>query len=135
MSNSEKLILVTGATGTQGGAVARHLLKKGFKVRAFTRDDTKPAALELKKLVAELFKGDLADKDSISKAVSGVYGVFSVQNFWEHGYDKEVLQGKNIADVAKNAGVKHFVYSSVASSDQKTGLLHCKSYNYRRYCK
>ena len=127
MSNSEKLILVTGATGAQGGAVARHLLKKGFKVRAFTRDDSKPAALELKGFGAELFKGELLNKDSISHALKGAYGVFSVQNFWEHGYDKEVQQGKNIAEVSKNAGIKHFVYSSVASSDQKTGLLHFDS--------
>ena len=114
MSNSNKLILVTGATGSQGGATARHLLKKGFKVRAFVRDDTKPSAIELKNHGAELFKGTLDDKNSIKGALNGVYGVFSVQNFWEHGYDKEVHQGKNTADAAKEAGIKHFVYSSVA---------------------
>jgi uncharacterized protein YbjT (DUF2867 family) len=127
MSNSEKLILVTGATGSQGGATAKHLLKKGFKVRAFVRDDTKPAAIDLKNLGAEIIKGDLGDKNSISSALKGVYGVFSVQNFWEHGYDKEVQQGKNVADASKEAGIKHFVYSSVASSDQNTGLLHFDS--------
>lgn len=127
MTNSEKLILVTGATGSQGGSTAKHLLKKGFKVRAFVRDSSKPAAIELKNLGAELFKGDLNDINSVSEAIKGVYGVFSVQNYWEHGYDTEVQQGKNIADASKNAGVKHFVYSSVASSDRKTGLLHFDS--------
>jgi uncharacterized protein YbjT (DUF2867 family) len=127
MNNSDKLILVTGATGAQGGAAARHLLKKGFKVRAFVRDDSKPAALELKKLGAEVFKGELDNKNSISEVVKGAYGVFSVQNFWEHGYEKEIQQGKNVADASKSADIKHLVYNSVASSDKKTGLVHFDS--------
>jgi uncharacterized protein YbjT (DUF2867 family) len=127
MENNEKTILVTGATGNQGGAAARHLLEAGFKVRALVRDENKPTAVELKNRGAEIVKGDLFDKDSLVKAMTGVYGVFSVQNFWEHGYDNEILQGKNTADAAKEAEVKHFVYSSVASSDEKTGLAHFDS--------
>jgi uncharacterized protein YbjT (DUF2867 family) len=127
MANTDKLIVVTGATGSQGGAVTRHLLSKGFKIRAFVRDGSKPAALELKKKGVEIFEGNLEDMNALDKAFKGAYGVFSVQNFWEHGYDKEVIQGKNAANAAKEAGVKHFVYSSVASSDQKTGLVHFDS--------
>ncbi len=127
MENKEKTILVTGATGQQGGASARHLLNSGFKVKALVRDENKPAAAELKNRGAEIVKGDLFDKDSLAIAMKGVYGVFSVQNFWEHGYDNEVAQGKNIAEAAKEAGVKHFVYSSVASSDENTGLVHFDS--------
>ena len=127
MANSDKLIVVIGATGSQGGAVTRHLLNKGFKIRAFVRDGSKPAAAELKNKGVEIFEGNLEDMNALSKAYKGAYGVFSVQNFWEHGYDKEVIQGKNAAKAAKDAGVKHFVYSSVASSDQKTGLVHFDS--------
>lgn len=127
MENKEKTILVTGATGQQGGASARHLLNSGFKVKALVRDENKPAAAELKSRGAEIVKGDLFDKDSLVKAMNGVYGVFSVQNFWEHGYENEVTQGKNTADAAKEAGVKHLVYSSVASSDENTGLVHFDS--------
>jgi uncharacterized protein YbjT (DUF2867 family) len=127
MENNEKTILVTGATGHQGGAAARHLIESGFKIRALMRDENKPAALELKNRGAEIVKGDLFNKDSLVKAMKGVYGVYSVQNFWEHGYDNEVTQGKNTAEAAKEAGVKHFVYASVASSDENTGLAHFDS--------
>lgn len=127
MANSDKLIVVIGATGSQGGAVTRHLLKKGFKIRAFVRDGSKPAAAELKNKGVEIYEGNLEDINALNKAYKGAYGVFSVQNFWIHGYDKEVMQGKNAAKAAKEAGVKHFVYSSVASSDQNTGLVHFDS--------
>jgi uncharacterized protein YbjT (DUF2867 family) len=63
--NANKLILVTGATGNQGGAVARELLQCGFQVRALTRDAQKPKAVALKKLGAELIQGDLDDRTSI----------------------------------------------------------------------
>ncbi len=80
--NTDRLILVTGATGNQGGAVARHLLQRGnFAVRAFVRDPNKPAAQALKQAGAELVAGDLNDRDSLDRALQGVSGVFSVQNF------------------------------------------------------
>jgi uncharacterized protein YbjT (DUF2867 family) len=71
--------------------------------------------------------GDLDDASSIRHALEGTYGVFSVQNFMETGYDREVRQGKDLADAAKSAGVKHFVYSSVVSADRQTGLPHFES--------
>lgn len=124
MDKENKIILVTGATGQQGGAVARHLLKSGWKVRAVTRDVNKPSAEELKKLGAEITGGNMNSADDLRKAMKGVYGVFSVQNFWEHGYDGELLQGKNVADAAKSEGVKHILYSSVGGAERQTKLPH-----------
>jgi len=125
---SNKTILVTGATGQQGGAVARHLLKQpGFVVRAFTRDSSKPAAQSLTRAGAEVFQGDLDDPASVRRALEGAWGVFSVQNFMETGYDGEIRQGELLADAAKAVGVQHFVYSSVVSADRKTGLPHFES--------
>lgn len=119
-----KTILVTGATGQQGGAVTRHLLLNNWKVRALVRDENKPASQELKKLGAEIFQGNMNDPGSLSKAMYGVHGVFSVQNFWEHGYEGELNQGKAVADAAKKTGVKHFVQSSVGGAERSTKLPH-----------
>src|ERR1022692_79780 len=123
-----KTILVTGATGQQGGAVARQLLKQpSFAVRALTRDPAKPAARALAQSGAEVIRGDLDDPAAVRRALEGAYGVFSVQNFMETGFDGEIKQGKHLADSAKAAGVQHFVYSSVVSADRHTGLAHFES--------
>jgi uncharacterized protein YbjT (DUF2867 family) len=125
--NEGRTILVSGATGQQGGAVARELLKRGFGVRALTRDPEKPAAKELAERGAEVVRGDLDDRSSIDRVLEGAYSVFSVQNFWETGYEREVQQGKTVADAAKAAGVEHFVYSSVGSAHRETGIPHFDS--------
>lgn len=122
-----RTILVTGATGHQGGAVARHLLDAGFRVRALTRDPAKPAAEALRARGAEVVQGDLDDLAAVEGALRGVDGVFSVQNFWETGYQREVDQGLRLADAAMRAGVGHFVYSSVGSAHRDTGLDHFES--------
>ncbi|MFQ5795163.1 MAG: NmrA/HSCARG family protein [Candidatus Bipolaricaulia bacterium] len=127
MDNKERIILVTGATGKQGGAVAHHLLVNGWKVRALTRDPSKLDAQALVEMGAEVVKGDLEDRASLDQALEGVYGVFSMQDFWEHGYDGEVRQGKTLADAAKVAGVEHLVYSSVGSAERNTGIPHFDS--------
>jgi len=127
MDTGNKVILVTGATGKQGGAVACSLLGDGWKVRALTRNPDKPASRMLKNSGAEVVRGSLDDRDSINHALKGVYGVYSVQNFGEHGVDKEILQGKLLADAAKAAGVSHFVYSSVSSANRRTGIPHFDS--------
>lgn len=123
----DRIILVTGATGKQGGAVARHLLRKGWSVRALTRSPEKEEAVTLLKNGAQIIKGDLEDTTSLQKALKSVYGVYSVQNSWEHGVAKEVQQGKVLAEEAKRAGVAHFVYSSVGSAHRATGIPHFES--------
>lgn len=125
--NGGPLILVSGATGNQGGAVARSLLNRGFKVRAITRNPEKPEASELTGQDVEVVQGDLEDRSSVDRALEGVHGVFSVQNFWEAGYEREVQQGVTLADAAKAAGVSHYVYSSVGSAHRKTGISHFDS--------
>lgn len=123
MAKSED-ILVTGATGKQGGAVARELLARGYRVRAMTRHPDGRAAQGLAELGAEVVRGDLDDPTSLTEAVKGVWGTFAVQNTWEAGVQKEEEQGKRFARIANEAGVRHFVYSSVGSADQNTGIPH-----------
>ena len=125
--NGGRVILVSGATGQQGGAVSRSLLERGFAVRALTRDPEKAEARELADLGTEVVGGDLEDRSSIEQALEGVYGVFSVQQFWETGYEGEVRQGVQLADAAKAAGVEHYVYSSVGSAHRETGIAHFDS--------
>jgi len=129
MKNSEKIISVTGATGQQGGAAARHLLAKGWNVRALTRDPSKPAAQALAAAGAEIVQADNDDRASLDRAMQGAYGAFSVQNFWLPGVGAggEIRQGKNIADVAKAAGIEHFVYSSVGAAHRGMGQAHFAS--------
>lgn len=126
---NDKIIAVTGATGQQGGAVARRLLADGWQVRVLTRDSDKPAAQALASLGAEIVPGDMENRAELDSAFQGVYGVFSVQNFWlpNVGYEGEVRQGKNVADSAKAAGIQHLVYSSVGSSYRGMGQRHFDS--------
>ena len=126
MAKQERVILVTGATGKQGGAAIRHLRSKGFGVRAFTRDSDKPQARALVGHGAEIVKGDLDDVPSIVRALDGVYGVYSVQNS-RAGAEAEIRQGINLAEAAERAAIDHFVYSSVGSADQNTGIPHFDS--------
>jgi uncharacterized protein YbjT (DUF2867 family) len=117
-------LLITGATGQQGGAVARELLARGHKIQAMTRNPKGAKAQALAKLGAEIVYGDLDDADSLERALQGMWGVFAVQNTWEAGVEKEEEQGKRIAELARKAGVKHFVYSSVGSAHRNTGIPH-----------
>jgi uncharacterized protein YbjT (DUF2867 family) len=125
--NVERLVLVAGATGRQGGAVARSLLNRGFRVRALTRDPQKPAAQALAQQGADVVQGDMNDRSALDRVLAGAYGVFSVQNFVETGPEGEVKQGETLADAAKAAGIQHFVYSSVGSSYRETGIPHFES--------
>ena len=118
---TKKTILVFGATGAQGGSVARNLLTRGrYAVRAFTRNADSPAAQALREAGAEIATGDLDDQASIGKALDGVYGVFGVTNFWEH-FAKEKEQGENMIRAIAGAGVQHLVYSSLPSIEKATG--------------
>jgi uncharacterized protein YbjT (DUF2867 family) len=117
-------ILITGATGNQGGAVLRNLIGKGFTLRAMTRKPDSDAATALVNHGVETVVGDLDDNASLERALAGAWGVFAVQNTWEAGVEKEEEQGKRIAEAAKKAGVQHYVYTSVGSAHLNTGIPH-----------
>ncbi len=124
MDKNRDVIVVTGATGNQGGAVARHLLSRGFKVRAMTRKPQEEKAKALSALGAQVVQGDLDDPKSLERALEGIWGVFAVQNTWEAGEVREEEQGKRIAELARKKGVTHFVYTSVSSAHHNTGIPH-----------
>lgn len=121
---TDRIILISGATGQQGGATARALAGKGFKIRALTRNPDSDAAKALAATGAELVKGDLDDEASIKAALAGAWGAYAVQNTWTAGVEGEEAQGHRFAKLARAAGVQHFVYASVASADRKTGIPH-----------
>jgi uncharacterized protein YbjT (DUF2867 family) len=114
-------ILVTGATGRQGGAVARNLLRQGFAVRAVTRNPASTRAQPLRSHGAELITADMDNRTSLERAMHGCYGVYRVQDFTV-GAEREIRQGKNIADAAHAAGVEHLVYSSVGGATATRAL-------------
>lgn len=110
-------ILVVGATGQQGGAVAKSLLAQGESVRGMSRDPSKVKAFEA------VF-GQLNDRASLDQALKGIKRAFLVTTFMEEGMDAEVKHGINFIDAAKAAGVEHLVFSSVGASDRNTGIPH-----------
>ncbi len=120
----EKVVLITGATGRQGGAVTRALVGQGFELRGMTRKPNGDSARQLARLGVEIVEANLDDPETLKRALAGVWGVFSVQNTWEAGVTKEEEQGKRLARLAREAGVQHFVYTSVGSAHQKTGIPH-----------
>jgi uncharacterized protein YbjT (DUF2867 family) len=126
-SQTGKTVLVTGATGRQGGSVIRHLLGKGWTLRALTRRADPAAVQRLASQGIEVVKGNLEDPASLERATCGAYGIYSVQDFWSVGARREVLQGKNLADAARKAGVEHFVYSSVGGAERASGIDHWES--------
>jgi uncharacterized protein YbjT (DUF2867 family) len=119
-------ILVTGATGKQGGQVARQLLAKGHAVRALTRSTSSAAAQELAKLGATLVAGDMGDPASLVKAADGARAIFSVSTSFEGGVEAETQQGVNVANAAK-AAKAYLVYTSVANADKQTKIPHFDS--------
>ena len=124
MNAGSDVVLITGATGQQGGAVARELLTCGHRVKAMTRKPESAAAQAIGQLGAEVVQGDFDDSESLKRAFDGAWGVFAMQNTWEAGVQREEEQGKRVAQVAKDAQVHHFVYTSVASAHRETGIPH-----------
>jgi uncharacterized protein YbjT (DUF2867 family) len=124
MDNTDKTVLITGATGRQGGAVIRQMLPKGWKLRALTRNPGSAAGRALLRQGIEVVAGDLEEPESLGRAVEGAYGVYSVQDYWAVGARREVQQGKNLADAARKADVQHFVYSSVGVAERNSGIDH-----------
>src|ERR1700726_1527137 len=119
---SDRTILITGVTGNQGGAVAQALQGAGFHLRGLTRkaDGERTAALARQGI--DIVKGDLDDEATLRRALAGAWGVFSVQNSLEAGVEGEEAQGKRLATLAREAGVEHYVYTSVGSADKRTGI-------------
>jgi len=120
-------VVVTGATGNQGGTLARVLLEKGHRVHAYVRKPDAPAALDLKRRGAELVAGDLDHPDALERAARGADALFAVSTPYEAGVEVEIRHGIAEADAARAAGVRHLVYSSVANADRKTGIPHFES--------
>lgn len=122
-----KKILVVGVTGQQGGAVARQLLKDEWQVYGLTRNANSPTAQAVSAKGIQLIEGNLDDRASLDKALEGMYGVFSVQNFMDKGVEGETEQGIRLADAAQDASIQHFIYSSVGGADRNTGIPHFES--------
>jgi uncharacterized protein YbjT (DUF2867 family) len=127
MQHQDKVIVVVGASGQQGSAVANALLKQGWEVRLLTRNPNRPLLQPLKDLGAEAYKGDLEDRTSLEKALAGAYGIFSVQTYMGHGVEGEERQGKVLADVAQQMQVQHFIYSSILGADCQAEVPHYRS--------
>ncbi|PRP82579.1 hypothetical protein PROFUN_04884 [Planoprotostelium fungivorum] len=127
-----KIITVIGSTGMQGGSVVRHLLERPeWKIRAITRDTEKPAAKALQEKGVEVVKADISDYDQLLAAFDGAHAVFAVTNFWEHlNKEKEVADGKRMADAAKAAGVKHYIWSSLDSVEKITKGKYTKVHHF-----
>ena len=124
---TKRNVLVTGATGQQGGAVAHALLSRGHRVKALTRKPDSDTARRLASAGAEIVAGDLGDATSVLKAANDVDTMFLMGNSYEAGVEAETRQGILAADAAKAAGVGHLIYSSVADADKKTGIPHFDS--------
>ena len=122
----KKIIAVLGATGSQGGGLARAILADKsslFAVRALTRDPATEKAQELAKLGAEVVKADANSMTSLRKAFDGAYGAFCVTFFWEHFLpDKETAQAQAMATAAKMADVKHVIWSTLEDTRLKVPL-------------
>ncbi|RNM17084.1 NmrA/HSCARG family protein [Nocardioides pocheonensis] len=114
---NDKIIAVTGATGSQGGSVARAILAdpgSGFAVRALTRDPRSPAARELAALGAHVVEADFDDEPSVQKAFEGAYGAFLVTNFFAHGSAaKEIEEVKVLVRAAAATNLQHVVWSTL----------------------
>lgn len=116
------VVVVVGATGRQGSAVVRHLLKDGWQVRALTRNPSSDASQALRALGAQVQQANTEDPSSLRTPFQGAYGLFNVQNPMTSGIDAEVRQGSNVAEAAAEAGIRHVVYGAAGVSDQPTGV-------------
>ena len=124
---TERPTLVLGATGGQGGAVAAALLQRGAQVRAMVRRPDQPSARRLRDLGVDVVAGSLDDRAALSEAMRGVGAAFALTTPFEAGVDAEVAQGHTILAAAVDSQIPHFVFSSVASADQHSGVPHFES--------
>jgi uncharacterized protein YbjT (DUF2867 family) len=125
-ATDKKIIAVVGATGAQGGGLVRAILndKNGpFAARAITRKMDSDKAKALADAGAEVVAGDLDDVKSLKQAFEGAHGAFCVTNFWEHFKpEKELSQARNMAQAAKDAGVKHVIWSTLEDTRKSIPL-------------
>ena len=121
VTSTPRTVAVCGATGRQGGAVVRSLLGRGWTVRALTRKPTRARARSLHILGAQVLHADMDEPESLRAAFAGAAGVFSVQNGIANGFDREIAQGRNVADAARAAGVHHIVYGSAGPGRSGAG--------------
>lgn len=129
MVANKRKILVTGATGQQGGALARLLLQKKHEVYALIRStkSESPKAQNLRNQGAKLVEGDLDKPDSLEQATNGIDSVFLMGTWVEVGTEGEIRRGKMMVDIAKEKKIEHIVYSSVVNADKNTGIPHFES--------
>lgn len=125
--SEQLLVLVIGATGQQGGVVAKQLIQRGHKVRAFTRSPESVKAKLLQKLGMEITKGDFSDISTLERAMERVDAVFAMGSPFEKGVEIETKNGMAIVDAFTNLGIRHLVYSSVGSANKNTGIAHFES--------
>ncbi|KAI9794179.1 MAG: hypothetical protein M1816_006104 [Peltula sp. TS41687] len=151
MSSERKIVVVFGATGTQGGSVIKSILddpraKSQFKIRGITRDPSKPNAKALAEKGVECVTvsgstmvdtakihlvGDLNSKDSLREAFKGAYAVYAVTNYWEkEDAELEIQQGRNVADVAKECGVQHLIWSALMDVSELSNGKYTKVYHF-----
>jgi len=126
-ATDERPILVLGATGGQGGAVAAALLARGARVRAMVRRPEEPAVQRLTERGVEAVGGSLDDVASLGAAMRGVAAAFALTTPFEAGVDAEVAQGRAIVAAAADRKIPHLVFSSVAAANQHTGVPHFDS--------
>ena len=122
ISSEGKTIVVVGATGRQGGQVARHLLSQGWRVVGLTRKPESKKAAALKALGAELIQADLEDIASLEAAFRDAYGLYNMQPPAPGKPEVEIRQGRNAAQAAQRTGVKHIVYGSAGPGGSQTGI-------------
>jgi uncharacterized protein YbjT (DUF2867 family) len=120
-------VLVTGATGKQGGHLVSELLARGHSVRALTRKPDSPAAAALAKRGVTIVTGDFEDEQGLERAARGVDTVFAMSTPYERGANTETREGINILRAAATVGVTHLVYTSVAGADRASGIPHFDS--------
>jgi uncharacterized protein YbjT (DUF2867 family) len=120
-------VLVTGATGKQGGHLVRELLARGHSIRALTRKPQSAAAAALAARGVTIVTGDFADQGSLERAARGVDTVFAMSTPFESSATTETREGINVVRAASAVGVSHLVYSSVAGADRATGIPHFDS--------
>ena len=125
--STSKFVLVTGATGQQGGGVVDALLAKGHRVRGITRNVNSDKARGLADRGVEVVAGDFTNHESLVSAASGVDAIYAMTTPFEKGMDAETAQGVAMINAAKEAGVGHFVYSSVGDANKATGIPHFDS--------